>query len=216
MSSNKLVKHVAIRATLETKSGLHIGGTEAAMNIGGSDSPIIRDFYGKPYIPGSSLKGKLRSMLEYKLGKTATGQPCGCGFPNCMVCRVFGAHRNLKHDLGPSRIIVRDAALSESTIKQIQGFQSEGKEYSETKTETMIDRRTGMAAGGSLRNQERLPAGACFNLEISLRVFDGDNEKEMVDFVKEGLSLLQKDYLGGSGTRGSGWVEIKNLTVSDL
>ena len=69
MATLRLQKYIAIKANLETKSGLHIGGTEAGISIGGAENPIIRDFWGNPYIPGSSLKGKLRSMLEYKMGK---------------------------------------------------------------------------------------------------------------------------------------------------
>lgn len=218
----RLQKHILISANLITRSGLRVGGTEAAMSIGGAENPIIRDFWGNPYIPGSSLKGKLRSLLEYDLGKVSLvtsrkgekeGKPCGCG--QCMVCRVFGAHSNAKQDLGPSRIIVRDSPLSEETAEHIVAFSKEGKEFSETKTETMIDRLTGKAADRSLRTQERLPAGAKFDLNISLRIFEGDKETEMIDFIKRGLSLLEKDYLGGSGTRGYGWVKIENLKVSD-
>ena len=215
MDTLKLQKHVLISANLVARSGLRVGGTEAAMSIGGAENPIIRDFWGNPYIPGSSLKGKLRSMLEYKLGKSKEGKPCGCGDINCLVCRVFGPHMNPNHSLGPSRIIVRDAPMSKETIDQVGALIKEGKEFSETKTETMIDRRTGKAADRSLRTQERLPAGAKFDLNISLRIFEGDNEKQLIDFVKEGLSLLEKDYLGGSGTRGYGWVKIEDLKVSD-
>jgi len=215
MNTLRLQKHVLIDATLVTKSGLRVGGTEAAMSIGGAENPIIRDFWGNPYIPGSSLKGKLRSLLEYKLGKSIDGMPCGCGEEKCLICRVFGPYRNQNHGLGPSRIIVRDALLNKETLDQIAAFSKEGKEFSETKTETMINRRTGVAAGGSLRTQERLPAGAKFTLNISLRIFEGDDEKQFIDFVKEGLSLLEKDYLGGSGTRGYGWVKIEDFKVSD-
>lgn len=217
MATLKLSKYVTIRGNLVAKSGLRVGGTEAAMSIGGAENPIIRDFWGNPYIPGSSLKGKLRSLLEYKTGKAQeqTGRPCGCAQEDCLVCRVFGPHMKPGHALGPSRAVFRDASLSQDTLQQISALSKEGKEFSETKTETMIDRRTGIAADHSLRTQERLPAGAKFDLEISLRVFDGDEEKKMVDFVKEGLSMLEKDYLGGSGTRGYGWVKVENLTVID-
>jgi len=220
MDTLKLQKHVLISANLVARSGLRIGGTEAAMSIGGAENPIIRDFWQHPYIPGSSLKGKLRSLLEYDMGKVnivtnrrgeKEGKPCGCG--KCIICRVFGTHSDAKQELGPSRMIMRDAPLSEETIKSIQELENQGRTLSETKTETMIDRLSGKAATGSLRTQERLPAGAKFDLELSLRIFEGDDEKAMVEFIKKGLSLLQKDYLGGSGTRGYGWVKIENLMV---
>lgn len=215
MASLKLLKHLIIKGNLVTKSGLRIGGTEAAMSIGGAENPIIRDFWGNPYMPGSSLKGKIRSLLEYKLGKVQTGKPCSCLQKDCLVCTVFGPHMSPEHELGPSRIIVRDAPLSDETFDQIKTLKEEGKSFSETKTETMINRRTGMAERGSLRTQERLPAGAKFDLNITLRIFDGDDQKKFVDFIKEGLSLLEKDYIGGSGTRGYGWVKIENIIVED-
>jgi CRISPR-associated protein Csm3 len=227
----KLEKYMPIRARLVAKSGLRIGGTEADIKIGGAENPVIRDFNGVPYIPGSSLKGKLRSLLEQETGRfgrngtgwmtdrqgnrVSDGNPCGCADPTCLVCKVFGPHMNPSHGLGPSRIIVRDAYLTKATREKIAQLKGEGKEFSETKTETMVNRWTGVAADRSLRTQERIPAGAEFDLEISLRIFKGDDEQKLVEFVKKGLDLLQKDYLGGSGTRGYGWVEIQDLQVSD-
>jgi CRISPR-associated protein Csm3 len=97
----------------------------------------------------------------------------------------------------------------------------EGLEYTEIKTENIIDRRTGVAARGGLRTMERIPAGTKFNLQISLRVFQGDDEinfpggKTLKDFVSESLDMVQQDYLGGSGTRGYGWVKIENLKIEE-
>ncbi len=129
---------------------------------------------------------------------------------------MFGPHRNTRHDLGPTRIIVRDAYLSEKSQKEWDTTRKEGAEFTETKTETMIDRRTGTAAGtGSLRTQERVPAGTEFVLNINLRIFDDDNVDAMKKLVEEALSYLQQDTLGGSGTRGYGWVEVKDLKWTD-
>ena len=214
----KLQKYFTIKGTLVCKTGLRIGGTEAGMEIGGTDNPVIRDPNGIPYIPGSSVKGKLRTILEYKYGRVGEGgKPCGCGQPleKCEVCTIFGPHNNTRHNLGPSRIIVRDAFMSSGSLKAWEEFNKEGKEPIEIKTETMINRQTGAAARGSLRTQERIRAGTEFDLNISLRVFDGDDEEKMLELIEEALSLLQQDYLGGSGTRGYGWVEVKDIKVSD-
>jgi CRISPR-associated protein Csm3 len=212
----ELKKHCLLKANLVCKTGLRVGGTEASMSIGGAENPVIKDSRGLPYIPGSSLKGKLRSLLEYKYKKVSErGEPCGCGRPDCPVCYMFGPHRNTSHDLGPSRIIVRDAYLSEKSLKDWEKAKTEGIEFTETKTETMINRRTGMAAGGSLRTQERIPAGTEFALNISLRVFDDDNIEAMKKEVEDALNSLQHDTLGGSGTRGYGWVEIKDMKWTD-
>ncbi len=216
--NRKLSKHVSIRALLVCRTGLHIGGTEAGMAIGGAEGPVIKDSKGRPYIPGSSLKGKLRSMLEYKYKRGEDGNPCGCGrnLDTCPVCTIFGPHRNVGHDLGPTRIIVRDAPLTEKSLGDWEVARREGKDFTETKTETAIDRKTGMASTGSLRRQERVTPGTEFQLNIVLRIFEDDDEAKITGFVKEGIDLLNKDYLGGSGTRGYGWVEVKDIEVKDI
>lgn len=217
-TSLKLLKHICFQADLVCKSGLHIGGQEAELGIGSAESPVIKDNRGVPYLPGSSIKGKLRSILEYKYRRLGNeGAPCGCGeeFSICPVCTLFGPHKNNSHKLGPSRLIVRDAFLTEKSLKDWEAACNEGRDFTEIKMETSIDRRTGMAARGSLRQQERVNPGTAFRLVISMRVFDGDNEQKMVSLVQEGLKVLGNDTLGGSGTRGYGWVEIKNLEVKD-
>lgn len=214
----KLKKHMVFRGTLVCKSGLHIGGTEVGIEIGGAENPVIKDPQGRPYVPGSSLKGKLRAMLEYKYNKVGDdGKPCGCAQPldKCPVCTLFGPHQKPTHDLGPTRIVVRDAMLTPEWLKRWEDAKKEGVEFTETKTETMVDRRTGIAADRSLRTQERIPAGTEFRVEIVLRVFEGDDEQKMKDYILEGIDLINKDYLGGSGTRGYGWVEIKDVKVTD-
>ncbi|MGQ9677218.1 MAG: type III-A CRISPR-associated RAMP protein Csm3 [Chloroflexota bacterium] len=217
MAELRLLKHKHIAGTLTCKTGMRIGGSKEDIEIGGIDSPIIRDPVDKlPYIPGSSLKGKLRSLLEYSTGKMGRdGMPCECGQPDCMVCRVFGPHRNTNHNLGPTRIIVRDAPLSEESREKLRPLMEEGVNYAEIKRENWIDRRTGVAGRGGLRTQERVPAGAKFDFDIHVRVFQGDDEEKIVSFIKRGLELLTSEYLGGSGTRGYGWVDVE-YTIRDV
>jgi CRISPR-associated protein Csm3 len=206
----KLLKYEHITGTLKCKTGLRIGGSKDEMEIGGMDNPIIRHpLTQQPYIPGSSLKGKLRSLLEYKTGKvTSTGEPCGCVREDCLVCRIFGPHKKAEHQLGPSRIIVRDAKMMQESIDELTPLKDEGLLFAEVKTENIIDRRTGVAARGGLRSQERVPAGAKFELNISVRIFEDDNEKALLDFITQGLDMIPNDTLGGSGTRGYGWMEM--------
>jgi CRISPR-associated protein Csm3 len=214
--SDKL-EYTEIKRTLVCKTGLRIGGSREDIEIGGLDNPIIRDPVTKlPYIPGSSLKGKLRSLLEYREGKiTPNGEPHGCTDKSCLICKVFGPHRVVSHEFGPSRIIVRDALLTEESKKELEEKLESGAMYTELKQEVSINRRTGTASGAGPRTMERVPAGTKFALHIVLRIFEGDDKDKLVEFVKKGLDLLQKDYLGGSGTRGYGWVEIQDLQVSD-
>ena len=216
--SLKLVKHVGVKGLIVCKTGTRIGGTESGIGIGSAENPVIKDARGIPFIPGSSLKGKMRSMLEYKYKRVGeNGSPCGCGqnLATCPVCTIFGPHKNTRHELGPTRIIVRDAFLSEKSQKDWKTASDEGKEFTETRKQTSIDRRTGTALRGSLRELENVPAGTEFELNVSVRIFEGDDEKRIKEIIQEGVSLINKDYLGGSGTRGYGWVEIKDIEVTD-
>lgn len=215
----KLKKYVTIKGKLTCKTGLRIGGSKEELKIGGLDNPVIRDpIDDLPYIPGSSIKGKLRSLLEYKHNRVGPdGKPCGCARPlsQCPVCTIFGAHMNPVHDLGPSRLIVRDCPLSQESLGKLSKLEEEGLQYSEVKMENIIDRRTGTARIGGLRTMERVPRGAQFDLNMSLRIFDGDDRDKMIGYVEEALDLLQKDYLGGSGTRGYGWVNVDYEVIDD-
>ncbi len=143
-----------ITFTVRCESGLHIGGSQDELAIGGSDNPVIKNpETHKPYIPGSSLKGKMRAELEKKLGRfggqNQKDKPCGCANAECPVCRVFGAHMNPKSNLGPSRIIVRDGRL-------LQGGRIENK------TENVINRQTGAAEHP--RSNERVVEGTEFKM----------------------------------------------------
>jgi len=213
----KLNKHVQLSGIICCLTGLRIGAGQDDIEIGGMENPIIRHPLTRlPYIPGSSLKGKIRSLLEYKYCAeevTKDGRPCGCAKEDCPVCVVFGAHTRpeLKIKLGPTRIIVRDAMLTQKSADELDKLQEAGLQYAEVKAENIIDRRTGVAADKGFRSQERVPAGAEFEFCIVLRVFEGDDEERMVELISEGLKMLEQDYLGGSGSRGYGEVELCNL-----
>ena len=218
-----LIKYRTIRGTITCETGLRIGGSTESIEIGGMENPIIRHpITGEPYIPGSSLKGKVRSLLEYKLGRRdrrgrpkgeATrdnGEPCECG--QCMICRVFGPHKNPNHELGPTRALFRDASLTKESRAWLMKAQAEkGIVFAEVKTENLVNRLTGTAEHP--RTLERVPAGTKFNFEISVRIFDDDNEQEILGFIEEGLRLLQQDYLGGSGSRGYGKVSLEYQVI---
>ena len=206
------LEYVEIKKTLVCKAGLHIGSAKDDIEIGGLDNPVIRDPLTKlPYIPGSSLKGKLRSLLEWKESKVSpTGDPHGCTDPKCLICTVFGAHGNVRRELGPTRIIVRDALLTEESKKRLTEELGSGTLYTGLKQEVSINRRTGKASQAGPRTMEFVPAGTEFQLVIALRIFDNDPKDQLVSFIESGLKLLGSDYLGGSGTRGYGWMEIRD------
>lgn len=204
-----------LKGKIVVKTGLHIGAGNDKVEIGGMDNPIIRNpLTREPYIPGSSIKGKMRSLMEWKLDKLKNtgGKVCSCGRPDCEICRVFGS-ANTKSDeakdRGPTRLIVRDAVLTEYWKKKF----TEGKAIIEEKSENSLNRIT---AEANPRPIERIVPGVEFDFEISYRVIDtGDNgsldEKYFNDVVLESLRLLQNDYLGGGGSRGNGQIEFKDL-----
>ncbi|MFZ4437618.1 MAG: type III-A CRISPR-associated RAMP protein Csm3 [Syntrophales bacterium] len=210
----KILSYKVISGQIECVTGLHIGGSADQIEIGGVDLPIIKHPVSEePYIPGSSLKGKMRSQLEKKLGKfDVKGEPCGCGNKSCLICTIFGAHKNTRHDLGSTRIIVRDACLSnESRNAYKEMMEQKGTTYIEKKIENIVNRKTGTAEHP--RSQERVPSGAKFDFEIVLQIYDGDDEQSLIDFVKSGLRDVQMTYLGGYGSRGSGQVKFTGMKL---
>lgn len=212
------MKILTLKGQIELLSGLHIGGGDDTMKIGGIDSQVIKDINtNKPYIPGSSLKGKMRSLLEWnnRLVSYAGGKVFSSDFLDKVpepdrkaaqnLLKIFGDKEDKKKEIGITRISVGDCMLSK---------ESEGLKLSEEKYENVINRESGTAEHP--RQIERVPAGVKFDLVIRLKVFDekepyNDNENELKEMVESGLKLIQNDYLGGSGSRGYGRVEFTNL-----
>ncbi|HZO88718.1 MAG TPA: type III-A CRISPR-associated RAMP protein Csm3 [Chthonomonadaceae bacterium] len=210
----KKVEHFTIQATIECLSGLRIGGSDNLLQIGGTDLTCIKHPVTlQPYIPGSSLKGKMRSELEKAEGKFSGqdgNEPCDCGGEKCPICRIFGPHKKAQHDLGPSRIIVRDATL-------VSGGQIE------TKTENIIDRRVGTALHP--RKVERVVSGSTFNLNIGVQVWDLDQNftyqeqtggHALFKVVRYGMYLVEKTGLGAGVSKGYGRVAFRNVKVARI
>jgi len=201
-------KNYIIRGEILCRTGLHIGVSKDSIEIGGSDNPIIRDPVTRlPYIPGSSIKGKMRSLLELELGRVSNGGPCKCG--KCEICRVFGSAADSSSSSGPTRIIIRDAFPTDETVKEWNNS-SEVVEGAELKYENNLNRITSRA---NPRNQERVPRGSKFGFEIIVSEYDGDIDNLRI--VLEGLRLLEDSYLGGSGTRGYGKIEFRDIKIRE-
>lgn len=219
----KLVKFIKRTAVLRAESGIKINGMNVEIGPGGLDSEVVKNpLTGKPYIPGSSLKGKMRHMLEKKYGaKNTKGEdnvntrsnvymPCGCGKKSCMVCTLFGAHMNMNADCGPGRLKVRDLNLTSEYASMDNSKLLEGR------AETMIDRKTGTAAGGSLRQVERTSSGIEFDLEIIVEIYQGDDEQKIMGIIDEGLHMVEMSGLGGSTSRGYGQVSIRDIHDEEI
>jgi len=226
-----LHQKIFIDGYIRTMTGLHIGGSNLGLGIGGADSIVVRNPYNfLPYIPGSSLKGKMRSLLERLEGKIGIVSMGAVKFgpytkiedTTTYIPRIFGVSPpddNKEKETNPkpkpqpvSRLIVRDCHLIEDSIKQLEKMKTADMPFTEVKTEVVIDRITSRAMP---RQIERVPAGAIFKMRLVLNVFKMDKDyKPFLDKVFESLTLVQEDYLGGKGTRGSGEVSIKIESVS--
>lgn len=211
----KLEKKVFIQGTIHILSGLAIGSSGSAMSIGGPDRVVIRNpISNQPYIPGSSLKGKMRSLMEITHGNVQHGNFGGKvengpddDIKNLTTLLFGSAPSRDSKNQRPSRIIVRDGVL----LNHEELFDLE-LPYTEAKTEVTIDRITSAA---NPRTFERVPAGAKFELNLVLNIFDDDRkyhsnaEEDLKNAVLEALQLVQDDYLGGGGSRGNGRVRFE-------
>jgi len=227
----KLLGKVIIEGRITALTGLHVGGSSTGMEIGGVDSVVVRDsITRRPYIPGSSLKGSLRSLLERAEGKVFNNKVANSrihmckdleNFKKCSVCRVFGVTADAIEVPEPdetseeentlptlTRLMVRDAMMAEETAKDLEKAETDLL-YTDVKTEVVIDRITSQATP---RQIERVPAGSKFDFGMIFNVF----VKEDADFLKnvfQAMTLLEDDALGGQGSRGYGKIkfEIKNV-----
>lgn len=198
----KLLKKIVYTGQITLKTGLHIGGTNTALNIGGPDSFVVRNpLTNVPYIPGSSLKGKMRSLIELRDG-TISGNGNVTNDQKSNAGALFGTS-GANDESHPSRIIVRDAELD---LSDPHMFDNTDLPYTESKTEVTINRITAKA---NPRTIERVPAGAKFNMNVVINVFDSDDEQQLLKTFKDAIALLEDDYLGGNGSRGYGQVVIE-------
>lgn len=204
----KLLKKIIFSGKITLITGLHIGGTNSAMGIGGPDSTVIRNpLNNEPYIPGSSIKGKMRSLIEVQDGTIETVNMGNVKHgPSLSLktasARLFGSADSKNDNQQPSRLIVRDGRL----LSPEENFSNTDLPYTESKTEVVIDRITSAAMP---RQIERVPATAQFELNMVLNIFDTDNETELIETTHRALRLLEDDYLGGNGSRGYGQIKIE-------
>ena len=240
-----------IEYTLKALTGLRIGGSKEQFEIGGLDNPVIKveveipDYYekdkplpqGAPYIPGSSLKGKMRSLLEWLNGNVEkminkvkedknikeankkvekAGGACTCG--ECEICKVFGtgdakviedlASQGIEKLPGPPRLKVFDAYPTYETLERFKNALGENI-FTEIKTENQINRLTSKS---NPRKVERVPAGAEFKGTMVFDVYK-DEDKDLLKIVFQGMRCLEDNYLGGYGSRGSGKVKFEDITL---
>ncbi|MEJ5201160.1 MAG: type III-A CRISPR-associated RAMP protein Csm3 [Anaerolineales bacterium] len=229
--ATKLLGKYQLNGRIVCVTGLHIGGSAAGLEIGGIDNPVIKDpLTDEPVIPGSSLKGKLRSLAEWYLGliekhpKHNGYQAYACeDLKNSsgdqqkrervlQLARLFGPATDdskVRETAGPTRLTVRDAYLTPSAKQSLEDNLGKGS-FTEVKTENAIDRVTSEA---NPRPIERVPAGADFNISLIVDCYEQDDHK-LFRLLFTSMSLLEHSSLGGGGSRGSGQIAFKDLELT--
>lgn len=206
----KLVKKIKVSTQITLVTGLHIGGSKDNVEIGGIDNPVIKisTFNNQPYLPGSSLKGKLRGLLEQIEGKTLGKDQ--------VINSVFGFTEG-KENSQASKLIFRDSYLTQNSVKLLESASNLDMPYTENKFENTIDRVKGVTVKGGIRQTERIPAGVSFDVEIIINVWDSEEDgKKSLDMLKKGIHALENDYLGGSGSRGYGQIRFSELKTEEI
>jgi CRISPR-associated protein Csm3 len=221
-----------LEGEIQCQTGLHIGAGKGSLEIGGADNPVVKDAFGIPYIPGSSLRGRLRSLLEQTLGLAVPselvylskrkGQEVRIHHsdrPDDEVCILFGRNPGRVEKVTgesieaatttPARLTVYDAPLVVDSITP-QMRENLDDELTEVKSENAVDRITSQA---NPRTLERVPSGARFRFRMVLDVLCQE-DKPLLGRVAEGLRLLEDDALGGGGSRGNGRIAFSNLCLA--
>jgi CRISPR-associated protein Csm3 len=213
----KLNSKIFISGEIVAETGLHIGGSKSSLDIGGVDLNVIKTPGGVPYIPGSSLKGKLRTMLARIHGSvgvnkrdvdTKAGEKSDENFP--VICEIFG-HSGEDDGKGSykTRLVVRDADLDTTAFETEFGDAEMDFAYSDIKWENTINRKTGTAMHP--RQLERVPAGTRFRFEMVYDDYnDGKTDEHLAD-IRMAMRMLEGDYLGGQGSRGYGKIRFENV-----
>src|SRR5579864_1817715 len=227
----KLIGKLILEGDLTCHTGLHIGAGKGSLEIGGADNPVVKDAFGRPYVPGSSLRGKIRSLLEQSSGLAVPGELVFLSRrkgqevrihqsdrPDDEICLLFGRNPGRMERVQgealdttlatPARLAVFDAPLELDSITP-QMRENLDDELTEVKSENAIDRITSLA---NPRTLERVPGGARFKTRLVMDVLCEEDAPLFLRVV-EGLRLLEDDSLGGGGSRGSGRVSFANLRL---
>src|SRR5438874_235202 len=228
----QLIGKLLLEGELHCETGLHVGAGKGSLEIGSSDNPVIKDAFGLPYIPGSSLRGKLRSLLEQASGMAVPAELVYISKrrgqevrihqsdrPDDEICLLFGRNPGRMDRVtgegldtttaSPARLTVYDAPLiAESITAQMR--ENLDDELTEVKSENAIDRITSQA---NPRTLERVPAGARFRVRFIMDVLC-DEDAPLFRQLVQSLRLLEDDALGGGGSRGSGRVRLSNLKLT--
>jgi CRISPR-associated protein Csm3 len=228
----KLIGKLILEGDMHCETGLHVGAGKGSLEIGGADNPVVKDAHGRPYVPGSTLRGRVRALLEQSTGMAVPSELVFISKrkgqevrihqsdrPDDEICILFGRSPGRMEKVSggdtesnhatPARLSVFDAPLiAESITPQMR--ETLDDELTEVKSENAIDRITSQA---NPRTLERVPAGARFRIRMVLDILCAE-DTALAPLVIAGLRLLEDDTLGGGGSRGSGRVRFDNLKLN--
>lgn len=222
----KLKEIKFLEGKLVLQTGLHIGAGDGEIRIGGVDNNVVKHpVSGEPYIPGSSLKGKIRSLLEWRSGAVQEAPLGKQEYDNAKgeekeaignILKLFGISgdtqsESFQKDIGHTRLSFWDCPMNKNYADRLR---ADNLPLTEEKSENCINRISGTA--DHPRQTERVPAGAEFDFKLTIKVFEEDNEAALEAMLLQGLKLLEYDSLGGSGSRGYGKVKFKALTLDSV
>ena len=199
----QLDRRIFVKGYILVETGLLIGGVDAGQGMNGADKVVLRNpITERPYIPGSSLKGKMRSLVEQLTNDEKVLK---------IIDQLFGTSGDDKTE-NPRRLVVRDAQLF--NFKELESYENLDLQYTEFKTELTIDR---ISAKATPHCYERVPAGAIFEFEVILSAFEAngvnDDPKEFLNLLYTAMLLLQDDCLGANGSRGYGKIKFNINSV---
>jgi CRISPR-associated protein Csm3 len=228
----KLIGKLILEGEMHCETGLHVGAGKGSLEIGGADNPVVKDAHGRPYVPGSTLRGRIRALLEQSTGMAIPSELVFISKrkgqevrihqsdrPDDEICILFGRSPGRMEKVGggdiesnhatPARLSVFDAPLVPESITA-QMRETLDDELTEVKSENAIDRITSQA---NPRTLERVPAGARFRIRMVLDILCPE-DSVLPALLTQGLRLLEDDALGGGGSRGSGRVRFDNLKMT--
>src|ERR1700689_1961602 len=227
----KLIGKLILEGEMRCETGLHVGAGKGSLEIGGADNPVVKDAHGRPYVPGSPLRGRIRALLEQSTGAAVPSELVFISRrkgqevrihqsdrPDDEICILFGRSPGRMEKVGggdvdsnhatPARLSVFDAPLVPESITP-QMRETLDDELTEVKSENAIDRITSQA---NPRTLERVPAGARFRVRMVVDLMCAE-DASLPGLVLQGLRLLKDHGLGGGGSRRSGRVSFKNLKL---
>ena len=228
----KLIGKLILEGEMHCETGLHVGAGKGSLEIGGADNPVVKDAHGRPYVPGSTLRGRIRALLEQSTGMAVPSELVFISKrkgqevrihqsdrPDDEICILFGRSPGRMEKVGggdidsnnatPARLSVFDAPLAPESITP-QMRETLDDELTEVKSENAIDRITSQA---NPRTLERVPAGARFRVRMVLDLLCAE-DAALPALLVQGLRLLEDDALGGGGSRGSGRVRFDGLKLT--